>query len=169
MLKADHGFNVESRAIHDLIDVMASYDAPTRREYLQFITGSPKLPIGGEYQRHQLYYSVYIVRRFPWPEPTFDCGAQASRGSSYSRRLSSKCHDLCQLSQTARVQLEGNHARETADCDEGGCWQLPFVLIVCHSLIPWTCIYNFALPCAFTAMSIRMQNIFHFRLQIGAY
>lgn len=48
-LKADHGFNVESRAIRDLIDVMASYDAPTRRDYLQFITGSPKLPIGGQY------------------------------------------------------------------------------------------------------------------------
>ena len=48
VLKADHGFNVESRTIRDLIDVMASYDVPTRREYLQFITGSPKLPIGGE-------------------------------------------------------------------------------------------------------------------------
>jgi len=47
VLKADHGFNVESRTIRDLIDVMASYDVPTRREYLQFITGSPKLPIGG--------------------------------------------------------------------------------------------------------------------------
>jgi hypothetical protein len=48
VLKADHGFNVESRTIRDLIEIMASYDAPTRREYLQFITGSPKLPIGGE-------------------------------------------------------------------------------------------------------------------------
>ncbi|KAJ3494852.1 hypothetical protein NLJ89_g10725 [Agrocybe chaxingu] len=46
-LKADHGFNVESRAIRDLIEVMADYDTSTRRAYLQFITGSPKLPIGG--------------------------------------------------------------------------------------------------------------------------
>lgn len=46
-LKADHGFNVESRAIRDLIEVMSAYDASTRRDYLQFITGSPKLPIGG--------------------------------------------------------------------------------------------------------------------------
>ncbi|KAI0060670.1 hypothetical protein BV25DRAFT_1954506 [Artomyces pyxidatus] len=46
-LKADHGFNVESRAIRSLIEVMSEYDAPTRREYLQFLTGSPKLPIGG--------------------------------------------------------------------------------------------------------------------------
>ena len=46
-LKADHGFNVESRAIRCLIEIMTGYDAPTRRDYLQFITGSPKLPIGG--------------------------------------------------------------------------------------------------------------------------
>lgn len=48
VLKADHGFNVESRAIHDLVEIMSEYDAPTRRDYLQFITGSPKLPIGGK-------------------------------------------------------------------------------------------------------------------------
>ncbi|KAF9269117.1 hypothetical protein L218DRAFT_1040523 [Marasmius fiardii PR-910] len=46
-LKADHGFNPESRAIRDLVEVMADYDPQTRRDYLQFITGSPKLPIGG--------------------------------------------------------------------------------------------------------------------------
>jgi E3 ubiquitin-protein ligase TRIP12 len=46
-LKADHGFNIESRAIRDLIEIMVEYDVPTRRAYLQFITGSPKLPIGG--------------------------------------------------------------------------------------------------------------------------
>ena len=46
-LKADHGFNVESKAIRDLIEIMSSYDLTTRREFLQFITGSPKLPIGG--------------------------------------------------------------------------------------------------------------------------
>ncbi|CAL1714169.1 unnamed protein product [Somion occarium] len=46
-LKADHGFNVESRAIHDLLEIMSEYDGQTRRSYLQFITGSPKLPIGG--------------------------------------------------------------------------------------------------------------------------
>ncbi|EKM50678.1 uncharacterized protein PHACADRAFT_264072 [Phanerochaete carnosa HHB-10118-sp] len=46
-IKADHGFNVESRAIHDLLDIMSEYDLPMRRSYLQFITGSPKLPIGG--------------------------------------------------------------------------------------------------------------------------
>ncbi|KAF9563919.1 hypothetical protein CPC08DRAFT_632025 [Agrocybe pediades] len=47
VLKADHGFNVESRAIRDLIEILSEYDAPSRRAFLQFITGSPKLPIGG--------------------------------------------------------------------------------------------------------------------------
>ncbi|KAF8216810.1 hypothetical protein K438DRAFT_1558643 [Mycena galopus ATCC 62051] len=46
-LKADHGFNGESRAIRDLVEILAEYDATTRRNYLQFVTGSPKLPIGG--------------------------------------------------------------------------------------------------------------------------
>ncbi|KAJ3931783.1 MAG: hypothetical protein NXY57DRAFT_1048760 [Lentinula lateritia] len=46
-LKADHGFNPESRAIRDLLEIMAEYDVSTRRDFLQFITGSPKLPIGG--------------------------------------------------------------------------------------------------------------------------
>ncbi|KAF8074929.1 hypothetical protein FPV67DRAFT_1559549 [Lyophyllum atratum] len=46
-LKADHGFNVESRAIRDLVEIISTYDPSTRRAFLQFITGSPKLPIGG--------------------------------------------------------------------------------------------------------------------------
>lgn len=47
-IKADHGFNIDSRAIRDLVGVMATYDGPARRAYLQFITGSPRLPVGGE-------------------------------------------------------------------------------------------------------------------------
>ena len=46
-IKADHGFNVESRTIRNLVEIMSEFDAPTRRQYLQFLTGSPKLPIGG--------------------------------------------------------------------------------------------------------------------------
>lgn len=46
-IKADHGFHGESRSIRELIELMSEFDPPTRRDYLQFITGSPKLPIGG--------------------------------------------------------------------------------------------------------------------------
>lgn len=38
---------MESKAIRDLIEVFTEYDVQTRRSFLQFITGSPKLPIGG--------------------------------------------------------------------------------------------------------------------------
>jgi E3 ubiquitin-protein ligase TRIP12 len=47
VIKADHGFNVESKAIRDLIEIMTLYDKNSRRDFLQFLTGSPKLPIGG--------------------------------------------------------------------------------------------------------------------------
>ncbi|KAG1723840.1 uncharacterized protein EDB91DRAFT_1340148 [Suillus paluster] len=46
-IKADHGFHSESRAIRELIGIMSEFDACARRDFLQFITGSPKLPIGG--------------------------------------------------------------------------------------------------------------------------
>ena len=61
-LKADHGYNVESRAIRDLIEVMADYDTTSRRDFLQFITGSPKLPIGGKYP--PCYLSIIGSRPF---------------------------------------------------------------------------------------------------------
>jgi E3 ubiquitin-protein ligase TRIP12 len=46
-IKADHGFHSESRAIRELIGIMSDFDPFARRDFLQFITGSPKLPIGG--------------------------------------------------------------------------------------------------------------------------
>ncbi|KAI6126477.1 ubiquitin-protein ligase [Pisolithus croceorrhizus] len=49
-IKADHGFHGESRSIRELIELMSEFDPSTRRDYLQFITGSPKLPIGGSLQ-----------------------------------------------------------------------------------------------------------------------
>ncbi|EJU03433.1 hypothetical protein DACRYDRAFT_77036 [Dacryopinax primogenitus] len=46
-VKADHGFTLESRPIRYLINIMANLDLQGRRDLLQFLTGSPKLPIGG--------------------------------------------------------------------------------------------------------------------------
>ncbi|KAJ7267212.1 hypothetical protein C8J57DRAFT_1228827 [Mycena rebaudengoi] len=44
VLKADHGFNGESRAICDLVEILSEYD-PMTRNYLQFMTGvQGKLP-----------------------------------------------------------------------------------------------------------------------------
>jgi hypothetical protein len=80
-IKADHGFNVESRAIRDLIEIMSEYDAPSRRDYLQFITGSPKLPIGGKLL--PLFVKAYRdINIFPfrlsWSQPTSHGCTEAS-------------------------------------------------------------------------------------------
>ena len=46
-IKADHGFNMDSRCVRDLLQVMSELTLAQRRDFLQFVTGSPKLPIGG--------------------------------------------------------------------------------------------------------------------------
>ncbi|PFH62024.1 hypothetical protein XA68_15460 [Ophiocordyceps unilateralis] len=46
-IKADHGYNMDSRSVKHLLQTMSEFDAQQRREFLQFTTGSPKLPIGG--------------------------------------------------------------------------------------------------------------------------
>ncbi|KAI5294544.1 Ubiquitin fusion degradation protein 4 [Ascosphaera acerosa] len=46
-MKADHGFNMDSRSVRNLLQVMSEFEPQQRRDFLQFITGSPKLPIGG--------------------------------------------------------------------------------------------------------------------------
>ncbi|KAJ3299339.1 Ubiquitin fusion degradation protein 4 [Borealophlyctis nickersoniae] len=46
-IKADHGYNSESRVIRNLAEMMSTFTPQLRRDFLQFVTGSPKLPIGG--------------------------------------------------------------------------------------------------------------------------
>ncbi|KAF2098199.1 hypothetical protein NA57DRAFT_76992 [Rhizodiscina lignyota] len=46
-IKADHGFNLDSKSVRNLLTVMSDMDPQQRRNFLQFVTGSPKLPIGG--------------------------------------------------------------------------------------------------------------------------
>jgi HECT-domain (ubiquitin-transferase) len=46
-IKADHGFNMDSKSVRNLLYTMSELDPQQRRDFLQFVTGSPKLPIGG--------------------------------------------------------------------------------------------------------------------------
>ncbi|KFX97648.1 hypothetical protein V495_08639 [Pseudogymnoascus sp. VKM F-4514 (FW-929)] len=46
-IKADHGFNMDSKSVKNLLQTMSELSATQRRDFLQFTTGSPKLPIGG--------------------------------------------------------------------------------------------------------------------------
>ena len=48
-IKADHGFNMDSRSVRNLLQAMSELTPAERREFLQFVTGSPKLPIGGKF------------------------------------------------------------------------------------------------------------------------
>ncbi|KAK0641274.1 hypothetical protein B0T16DRAFT_335867 [Cercophora newfieldiana] len=46
-IKADHGYNMDSKSVKNLLQAMSELTSPQRRAFLQFTTGSPKLPIGG--------------------------------------------------------------------------------------------------------------------------
>lgn len=46
-IKADHGYNLDSKSVRNLLQTMSELNPTQRRDFLQFITGSPKLPIGG--------------------------------------------------------------------------------------------------------------------------
>lgn len=46
-MKADHGYNMDSKTVQNLLTAMSQYSLAERRDFLQFVTGSPKLPIGG--------------------------------------------------------------------------------------------------------------------------
>jgi len=46
-IKADHGFNMDSKTVKNLLQTMSELSPAERRDFLQFTTGSPKLPIGG--------------------------------------------------------------------------------------------------------------------------
>ena len=48
-VKADHGYNLDSKSVRNLLQTMSEMTLEERRDFLQFITGSPKLPIGGTY------------------------------------------------------------------------------------------------------------------------
>jgi E3 ubiquitin-protein ligase TRIP12 len=46
-IKADHGYNLDSKSVQNLLQIMSNHTLQERRNFLQFVTGSPKLPIGG--------------------------------------------------------------------------------------------------------------------------
>ncbi|XP_017785383.1 PREDICTED: E3 ubiquitin-protein ligase TRIP12 isoform X2 [Nicrophorus vespilloides] len=45
--RPDHGYTADSRAIRFLFEVLSSYDREQQRLFVQFLTGSPRLPVGG--------------------------------------------------------------------------------------------------------------------------
>ncbi|XP_031342168.1 E3 ubiquitin-protein ligase TRIP12-like isoform X1 [Photinus pyralis] len=45
--KPDHGYTADSKAIKFLFEVLSSYNRDEQRLFIQFLTGTPRLPVGG--------------------------------------------------------------------------------------------------------------------------
>ncbi|XP_013418116.1 E3 ubiquitin-protein ligase TRIP12 isoform X2 [Lingula anatina] len=45
--RPDHGYSHDSRAVKNLFEILSSYTTEEQRSFLQFVTGSPRLPVGG--------------------------------------------------------------------------------------------------------------------------
>jgi hypothetical protein len=45
--RPDHGYTHDSRAVNFLFEILSCYDDTEQRQFLQFVTGSPRLPVGG--------------------------------------------------------------------------------------------------------------------------
>jgi E3 ubiquitin-protein ligase TRIP12 len=60
-IKADHGYNLDSKSVRNLLQTMSEFSPTERRDFLQFITGSPKLPIGGSYWVPFLMYQLSLT------------------------------------------------------------------------------------------------------------
>lgn len=57
--RPDHGYTHDSRAVNFLFEILSCYEETEQRQFLQFVTGSPRLPVGGTVCSHHL--SVYII------------------------------------------------------------------------------------------------------------
>ncbi|GME73433.1 unnamed protein product [[Candida] boidinii] len=47
IIRADHGYTTESPTVRNLLELMSQFNSEERRKFLQFLTGSPRLPVGG--------------------------------------------------------------------------------------------------------------------------
>jgi E3 ubiquitin-protein ligase TRIP12 len=45
--RPDHGYTLDSQAIRFLFEILSVYNGEEQRQFLQFMTGSPRLPVGG--------------------------------------------------------------------------------------------------------------------------
>ncbi|RUS90169.1 hypothetical protein EGW08_002048, partial [Elysia chlorotica] len=60
--RSDHGYTHDSQAVKFLFEVLSGYSITEQRDFLQFVTGSPRLPVGGF---RSLNPPLTIVRKQP--------------------------------------------------------------------------------------------------------
>jgi hypothetical protein len=107
-IKADHGFNLDSKSVRNLLQTMSEFEPQQRRDFLQFITGSPKLPIGGTscYTPHlALSFLTCILTmstyRLQEPHAYVHRRLQTQRTAVHVGRLPAVGHDVRELPQDA--------------------------------------------------------------------
>lgn len=61
-IRADHGFAMDSEPVKHLLEILSSMDATEKRQFIQFTTGSPRLPIGGWKALRPVFT---VVRKMP--------------------------------------------------------------------------------------------------------
>lgn len=61
-IKANHGYSQTSKTLDQLSNTLAAFNLSERRQFLQFLTGAPKLPIGG-FKSFKPEFTV--VRKYP--------------------------------------------------------------------------------------------------------
>lgn len=61
-INANHGYTKESNAIESLVNILVNFSVEQKRTFLQFLTGAPKLPIGGF---KSLRPELTVVRKCP--------------------------------------------------------------------------------------------------------
>ena len=64
---ADHGYSMNSPAIKNLLEILSGFNIEERRLFLQFVTGSPRLPIGGKFLCIKLSIAdvIYLMNCYP--------------------------------------------------------------------------------------------------------
>ena len=66
--RCDHGYNLNSRAVKWLFELISQFNTDEQRAFLQFVTGSPRLPVGGISSTRQ-FSSLMIVLGFRMLHP----------------------------------------------------------------------------------------------------
>jgi hypothetical protein len=72
-IKADHGFNMDSKSVKNLLQTMSELTLSERRDFLQFTTGSPKLPIGGTFNLTRSLISLRLTNVKQVSRPSLQC------------------------------------------------------------------------------------------------
>ena len=84
--KPDHGYTHDSPAIKRLVRVLTEFSPEQRRQFLSFVTGSPRLPVGGE--------AITPSPHHPLPSPAHRACPSEVRKSPH-HPLPSPTHPVC--------------------------------------------------------------------------